>query len=111
EGAGALWAAEFVTPRAALPAFEEALDGFADAISTFDLAPDPNDPALAGQTWKVQLLSARRPDLRRLRALAAEIARGFDLPPPAVAARRLSEAELVAGGMRALPPVRAGRFV
>lgn len=105
-----LWAVEFIAPYAAVAPLEDVLDGVGFAVSAFEAVPGP-DPVEPGPEWRIQLLAARRPNLRRLRRLVAEVCRALDLAPPALSSRRLSEADLVKGGLEGGPPVRAGRFV
>lgn len=105
-----LWAVEFTVPHAAVAPLQEVLDGLGLAVSAFEAVPG-REPIEPGPEWRMQLLASRRPNMKRLRALVADVCDALGAPRPELSVARRDDAELAAGGLVGGPPVRAGRFV
>ena len=97
-----IWRAAVVVPAPAVPAFEGALAQNALASSCFELPGGPD--------WSVEVLLAEPVAKVELQARLALAAAALDLPTPRLCLARLPDRDWVTTSLRALPPVRAGRF-
>ncbi|MDA1099425.1 MAG: 50S ribosomal protein L11 methyltransferase [Proteobacteria bacterium] len=104
--AATLWRAAVVVPAPTVPAFEDALAEDALASSCFELPGSPN--------WSVEALFEAPADCveleMKLAARLALAADGWRLPTPRLSLAPLPDRDWVTASLRALAPVRAGRF-
>ncbi len=99
---GQAWRLSLSVPRAALPLFEAALEGFGGAVVTGGADAEgrvPIDVYLTGE-----------PDRAALAARLGAAAAASGEAPPAVDCRPLPNLDWVAESHKALPPMRVGRF-
>lgn len=99
---GQLFAIRLIVPAALAGEVADALDGFAEAVSAFEIAP--------GGDWKIEGIGAA-PDKGALGTALALIAASHGLPEPAVAVEALPATDWVAENQRSFKPIHAGRFI
>jgi ribosomal protein L11 methyltransferase len=98
----AAWKATIVVPSLAVPAFEDALADGALASSCFEISGGPD--------WSIEILLAEPVAKMELEARLEAVAASLDMPTPRLTLARLPDRDWVSASLRALPPVRAGRF-
>ena len=97
-----IWQATVVVPGPAVSVFEDALAEQALASSAFEVQGGPE--------WSIECLFQEPVDRAELQARLALAATELDLPTPRLSLAPLPDRDWVGASLRALPPVRAGRF-
>ena len=98
-----IWQAIVVVPRLAVSALEDALGVDALACSSFETTP--------GGLWSFEMLLQGPLDQSDLEIRLALTAASLSLPTPDLFLKALPEKDWVAESHRALPPIKAGRFL
>jgi ribosomal protein L11 methyltransferase len=97
-----LFAIRLTVPAVLAGEVADALDGFAEAVSAFEIAP--------GGDWKIEGIGAE-PDRGALGSVLALIAASRGLAEPDVSIEALPPTDWVAENQRSFKPIHAGRFI
>jgi len=89
-------------PAAAAPAFSEALEGFAEAVSAFEVSP--------GGNWTIEGIGPA-PNRALLGTALALAAAACDIAEPVAVVEALPKVDWLAENRRSFKPVAAGRFL
>ncbi len=101
--AAAGWKIALTAPSAAAAAvLADALERFAEAVSSFEIDP--------GGAWSLEGYSEQAPDQVALRVAVALAAASVDRPPPEVTVVPLPATDWVAENQRSFRPIRVGRY-
>lgn len=96
------WFVDFDVPVEAVPAFSDAFDGVADAVTSVEVDPD--------RRWRIDVFFRAEPDRRAIEEALALVAEGGGWPVPKIAVRVEPVADWVQATYRRFPPFRVGRF-
>lgn len=96
------WFVDFDVPVEAVPAFSEAFDGVADAVTSVEVDAD--------RRWRIEVFFRAEPDRSAIEEALALVAGGGGWPVPRIAIRVEPVADWVQATYRRFPPFRVGRF-
>lgn len=96
------WRVEVEASPETVAAFEDALEPFCEALSTFVTE--------TGGGWHIEGFCASRPDPEAIARALAGSAAGLGVAPPPATVGRIPPRDWVADNLRIFPPVEAGRY-